>query len=98
MTSWTTRPPGLERRTRRRISRVCSRRCWNMFVTVVAEVRERAGSAAVDVAWKQWASVTPAAAPVEDRPAWTIIDPEALVIASLAFQDSERRFLDLAAG
>lgn len=68
-----------------------------MFADVVTDIGELAESAGVAAVWTQWVSVTASAVPVEERRAWTIIDPEALLIASLAFQPSERRLLDLSA-
>ena len=69
-----------------------------MSENVASRVRARAASAAVATIWTQWSSLTAAAVPAGERRAWTIVDPEALVLASLAFQRSERRLVDLAAG
>jgi hypothetical protein len=52
----------------------------------------------VDVAWAQWSSLTSAAAPVAQKRAWAIVDPEALVLLSLAFRERERRLNDLTVG
>jgi hypothetical protein len=52
----------------------------------------------VEVAWAQWTALTPAAVPATPRQVSSIIDPEALVLISLAVSDHERRLDDLLAG
>jgi hypothetical protein len=56
-----------------------------------------AAETAVEAAWTQWSALTTAAVPVSDRRVWTIVDPEALVLLSLAVRDRERRLNDLLA-
>ncbi len=56
-----------------------------------------AGEAAVTAAWAQWSAVTSSAVPERKR-AEAIVDPEALLLVSLAFADKERRFHDFLAG
>src|SRR5579859_663445 len=51
---------------------------------LVAPIRE----AAVQAAWAQWSAIGFGAG---SRPGRAIVDPEALVLASLAFGDHERR-------
>lgn len=57
-----------------------------------------AGETAVAAAWAQWSALAPAAVPEGRSPTRTIVDPEALVLLSLAVQDRERRLADLLAG
>lgn len=63
----------------------------------VSRARALAEKVAVEAAWTQWTALTAAAAPVEERRAWTIVDPEALVLASLALGSRERRLEDFVA-
>jgi hypothetical protein len=63
----------------------------NIVRSIGREVRETA----VDVAWAQWSALTAAAAST-DR-ARAMVDPEALVLLSLAFRQHERRLEDLIA-
>lgn len=64
---------------------------WRSNVRRIAqEIRE----AAVEVAWAQWSSLTVAAA-ASRRSAHAIVDPEALVLLSVAFREHERRLTDL---
>lgn len=51
--------------------------------------------ACVAVAWAQWSALTGAAA---GDAAWSIVDPEALVLVSLAGAERERRLTDVLAG
>lgn len=57
-----------------------------------------AAETAVDVAWAQWGALTAAAVPVEQPRVRSIVDPEALILLSLAVRDRERRLNDLLAG
>jgi hypothetical protein len=53
---------------------------------------------AVDVAWAQWGALTATAVPVDQQRVRSIVDPEALILLSLAVRDRERRLNDLLAG
>lgn len=64
----------------------------------VRRIGETAGKAAVEVAWAQWSALAPAAASAPDVRARSVVDPEALVLLSLAFRTRERRLDDLLAG
>jgi hypothetical protein len=65
---------------------------------VARSIGTLAGDTAVEAAWAQWGVLTAAAVPVERRRVWTIVDPEALVLLSLAARSRERRLDDLLAG
>lgn len=64
---------------------------------IVERIRRTAEGAAVEAVWSQWSALTPLATPTDDGQAWTQIDPEALVLASLALSPLERRLEDLVA-
>lgn len=64
---------------------------------IVERIRRLAESTAVDAAWAQWSALTSQATPAEIGRAWTVVDPEALVLASLALSPVERRLEDLVA-
>jgi hypothetical protein len=68
-----------------------------MSEAVVRSIAARAETAAVEAAWAQWSALTTAAVPSSARPVWTIIDPEALVLLTLAIRDRERRSGDVMA-
>lgn len=53
---------------------------------------------AVDVAWAQWGTLTAATMPIDQPRVSSIVDPEALILLSLAVRDRERRLNDLLAG
>lgn len=63
----------------------------------IEAIGQLARSAAVEAAWSQWSALTPMAASGAAGAAWTIVDPEALVLASLALSSVERRLEDLVA-
>lgn len=66
-----------------------------MSCEILKEAGNLARQAATRAAWAQWGSL---GAPTADEPvATSIIDPEALVLASLAMLDEERRLADLLA-
>jgi hypothetical protein len=67
-----------------------------MSRSIVRSIRREVRETAVDVAWAQWGALTAAAAST-DR-ARAMVDPEALVLLSLAFREHERRLADLVAG
>lgn len=60
-------------------------------------IREVAEATLVDAAWAHWTVLTAAAIRADRRRAWTIVDPEALVLASLAVGHLERRLEDMVA-
>ncbi|UCC71564.1 MAG: hypothetical protein JSV86_14400 [Gemmatimonadota bacterium] len=61
----------------------------------IASLAKRVREATLEILWKQWASVgSPASA---RGGAQSIIDPEALVLTSLALREQERRLWDLVA-
>jgi hypothetical protein len=64
----------------------------------VRSIGELAAETAVDVAWAQWSSLTAAATSANQPRVWSIIDPEALILLSLAVRDRERRLDDFLAG
>lgn len=68
-----------------------------MSDAVVDEIGQAAESVALDAAWSQWSSLSSTAASDHGSKAWTVIDPEALVLASLALVPIERRLEDLVA-
>lgn len=65
---------------------------------IVRSIGDLAAGAAVEVAWAQWSSLTSAAVPAGQPRVWSIVDPEALILLSLAVRDRERRLDDLLAG
>jgi hypothetical protein len=60
-------------------------------------IRGLAEATLVDAAWAHWTVLTGAAIRADRRRAWTIVDPEALVLASLSVGHRERRLDDLVA-
>jgi hypothetical protein len=68
-----------------------------MSSETVRSLREVAEAALVEAAWAQWSALTAAAVPAEGRRAWTLVDPEALVLASLSVGHRERRLDDVVA-
>lgn len=64
---------------------------------LVKKIREFAETAVIEVAWAQWSALTAAVAPAEGRSAWTVVDAEALVLASLFVAPLERRLEDVVA-
>jgi|GEM_PF-856871 hypothetical protein len=61
----------------------------------VRRIGELAGDTLVDTAWAQWSSLTSTVVRVGQEPAWTIVDPEALTLASFAVGHRERRLEDV---
>lgn len=66
-----------------------------MSNAIFDRLRNRIESAAVNAAWRQWAALGAGAASRE--PATAIVDPEALVLATLALDAAEPRLWDVAA-
>jgi hypothetical protein len=60
----------------------------------LASIADEAREAAASVAWRQWAELGGMAS--SDRRARSLVDPEALVLVSLALRDHERRLWDIA--
>lgn len=63
-----------------------------MPLELANRVKERAASVAVTALWAQWGGVSDM---LRTRRAWTVIDPEALVLGSLAFAPFELRLADV---
>ena len=62
-----------------------------------AEFGSRRSARAMAVAWAQWSALTTMAVPAGPR-ARAMVDPEALVLLSLAVRGRERRLDDLVLG
>lgn len=65
---------------------------WHDVVDRIGGVAEQT---LIDASWAQWAVLSAAAIPADRRRAWTLIDPEALVLASLMVGHQERRLDDM---
>jgi hypothetical protein len=68
-----------------------------MSRSIVRSIRLQVRETAAEVAWAQWSALTAVAAPTEHHPR-AMVDPEALVLLSVAFQEHERRLADLVYG
>ncbi len=68
-----------------------------MSSETVSSLRKVAEATLVEAAWAQWSALTATAVPAEGRRARTLVDPEALVLASLAVGHRERRLDDVVA-
>jgi hypothetical protein len=68
-----------------------------MSDAAAVRIREVAERTLLDASWAQWAVLTAAAIPADRRRTWAIVDPEALVLASLAVGHRERRLDDMVA-
>ena len=68
-----------------------------MSYEIVQNIGREAREAAVRAAWNQWHSLGARVVTKEERTALSIIDPEALVLISLAMLEEERRLADLLA-
>lgn len=68
-----------------------------MSDALVEEIGRAAESVALEATWAQWSSLSTLAASDHESRAWTVIDPEALVLASLALSPNERRLEDMVA-
>lgn len=69
-----------------------------MPVALVRSIGERARRTGVEVAWAQWSALTSVAAPDGVRRPKSIIDPESLVLLSLALRGCDARLDDLVFG
>ena len=65
-----------------------------MSHSTLASLTESVRQAAIDLVWRQWSSVGAQAAPVGGA-ATLVVDPESLVLATLALETHERRLTDL---
>jgi hypothetical protein len=66
-----------------------------MAAALVRSIGERARGTGVEVAWAQWTALTSAAAPAGVKRPKAIVDPEALVLLSLALRGREPRLDEL---
>ena len=65
------------------------------YTSTWREIRETAAAAAVSVAWSQWAHLGSPARAVSREGSVRIVDPEALILLSIAFESHELRLRDL---
>lgn len=63
----------------------------------VRTIRELAETTLLEASWAQCSALTAAAIPADRRRAWTIVNPEALILGSLAVGHRERRLDDMVA-
>lgn len=75
--------------------RTSSNRSSTMSNETWEETVSAGSEAAVEACWTQWAALGAGAVPTAPRTVGSLVDPEALITASLAFQGHERRLLDL---
>jgi hypothetical protein len=69
-----------------------------MFSGSATDLAERARAAALRAVWAQWSVLNPRLLGHPDAPpCGSVVDPEALVLASLALWDEERRLVDVLA-
>ncbi len=68
-----------------------------MCAKTLDEISRVAHHAALDVCWSQWQTLGALAVPVGNSGAKSIIDPEALLLASLGMRQYERRLNDFIA-
>ena len=61
---------------------------------IVERTRELAETTALEAVWSQWTALTSLAVDSARPPAWTVVDPEALVLASLLLSPLEPRLED----
>jgi len=61
----------------------------------VAKAAEELRRSAIDVAWRQWCAVGSLASIAGEAGASALVDPEALILFSLALRDDERRLWDV---
>ncbi len=64
-----------------------------MSVRTLDRIADEAREAAVTVAWRQWAALGSMAS--SGKRARSMVDPEALILLSLALRDHERRLSDV---
>jgi len=68
-----------------------------MLNVTVSRIREVVEGTLIDATWAQWSVLTAAAVRVGQQRAWTIVDPEALILASLSVGFREHRLEDMVA-
>ncbi len=66
-----------------------------MSAGLIRSIGERARRTGVEVAWAQWGALAPGAAPSAERRPRAIVDPEALVLLSMALRGREARLDEL---
>lgn len=69
-----------------------------MSASIVHKIAAQVRETAADTAWAQWSALTAAAVDARARRPWSTVDPEALVLASLAVRRHERRLNDIVFG
>jgi hypothetical protein len=69
-----------------------------MSGSIVGKIGAVARETVAEVAWAQWSALTSTAVDLQGRRPWSTIDPEALVLASLAVREHERRLADVVFG
>lgn len=69
-----------------------------MCSDIVRRIGATAEEAALEAAWAQWGALTATAVNTGQPRVWTIVDPEALILVSIALRHRERRLDDLLAG
>jgi len=67
-----------------------------MSPITAADLAHRARAIALDAAWWHWGILNPLAVSAAERRPCSVLDPEALVLASMALLGHERRLLDMA--
>ncbi|HEX2208631.1 MAG TPA: hypothetical protein VHG93_13175 [Longimicrobium sp.] len=65
---------------------------------LVRSIGERARRTGAELAWAQWSALTSSAGPEPGRRPKAMVDPEALVLVSLALRESDARLDDLVFG
>lgn len=66
-----------------------------MSALTAGRFAEQATDAAASIVWSQWSALNPQLLSTDTPPATSLIDPEALLLGSLALLDSERRLADV---
>jgi hypothetical protein len=69
-----------------------------MSRSIVDNIGNLARETAAEVAWAQWSALSSVAVDLQHRRPWSTIDPEALVLVSLAMRSHERRLTDVVFG
>ena len=69
-----------------------------MSASIVHKIATQVRETAADTAWAQWSVLTSAAVDARARHPWSTVDPEALVLVSLAIRRHERRLNDIVMG
>lgn len=69
-----------------------------MSGSIVGKIGAVARETVAEAAWAQWSALTATAVDLQGRRPWSTVDPEALVLASLAVGEHERRLTDVVFG